>query len=828
MKRRGWRLALAWLLGLGLAIASLAVPALGQSQSSYELSLAAPFNRLEHYPLEQNQEPPPDYRPTGDWVGRLILPATSELEAVQPLSAIADWVWLELFHAPEEAELPVGTRVRLEWADDPAWRNYVAAVSTDVRLATAAKFSQRLGNVIPTRLDGRDRVGPLQSLAGARPEDDAIVQLDEVVYAGRDGETPVLQIDREPLLVAERYAGLVKILAPTAADTWAAPAEQFRVQHYNPASGAFDGREEVVRIPQQPRDRQGRYLSTPHQLADSPAGTAGWYIYGARDRQGQFTVRALVPRAALQRSPGETYTGEIASRRYLHEQNWRQVEQRKGTLQRVLLDARDAAPATDLLWQEGDRALLLHLFGGIGGDRGEGATLGTVTGHFAYGSGTVVRDPFTGDLQWQVEYWQVYAQNPNGIIAGRTAWSEYLGNLQRGWLGSRPVSDVLVAFEPLSRDYQFGSTSLSPFKEIISQLQVMAARYRTGDGTGFAAVTPATSCVQDSNQALYIAIARLQTRLDSDPHLQAWLRDHPDDPEVARFRELGALRDDILTLLEPRGQVRPDWQQNAEYLAGVAGRTGFVTDSSLANALLSWRSMLPRRAHDEVARVLLDRGAALWVVRTNQVGGHDPTLLPIAPTTALGQYWLLPALVNRLALAAQPPTWRTVGIGVAVLAVYAAIALPLGSATQFLTWEPVRLPVWRWVASLAALLLSPAAIEELLFRVWLLPPPSTAFVWWRWTLWALLGLAVFVAYHPLQARTTYPRGRPTFDQPMFLILAALLGLACTVTFGLTGSWWAIAVLHWLVTSSWILLLGGRSRLNLFPLSLDKTAPKAAD
>ncbi|NJO21471.1 MAG: hypothetical protein HC838_17475 [Spirulinaceae cyanobacterium RM2_2_10] len=314
--------------------------------------------------------------------------------------------------------------------------------------------------------------------------------------------------------------------------------------------------------------------------------------------------------------------------------------------------------------------------------------------------------------------------------------------------------------------------------------------------------------MQDASQALYIAIARLQARLDHDPSLQNWLQANPEAPPVQRFRELGALRDDILALLEPRGQVRPDWQQNAEYLSGVAGRTGFTTDQSLTDALLSWRSMMPRRAHDEVARVLLDRGATLWLIRTHQVGGDDPTILPVAPTVLFGRYPLLPTLVGRLALAAQPPTWRAVAIALAALGVYTAIALPLGTYADFIIWEPVRLSPWRWLTRLTTLLLMPALLEELLFRVWLLPPPTALLAWWRWGIWALFALALFVVHHPLQARTAYRRGAPTFYQPAFLGLVTLLGLACTITYALTSSLWMITALHWSVTSVWLLLLGG--------------------
>jgi predicted Abi (CAAX) family protease len=42
--------------------------------------------------------------------------------------------------------------------------------------------------------------------------------------------------------------------------------------------------------------------------------------------------------------------------------------------------------------------------------------------------------------------------------------------------------------------------------------------------------------------------------------------------------------------------------------------------------------MLPRRTQDEIAKILLKQGEFLWIIRTNQVGGFDPDIEPIAPT----------------------------------------------------------------------------------------------------------------------------------------------------------------------------------------------------
>ncbi|MEQ9483809.1 hypothetical protein [Coleofasciculus sp. F4-SAH-05] len=102
----------------------------------------------------------------------------------------------------------------------------------------------------------------LQSLAGARPKNDVIVRLEEVIWAENR-----LKIARSPIQVSGRFYGLVSIVSTQ--------GEWLTVRHYNPESDRFDGVEEVIRF------RKGRLFSTPQQLEASPAGEAGWYIYGA-------------------------------------------------------------------------------------------------------------------------------------------------------------------------------------------------------------------------------------------------------------------------------------------------------------------------------------------------------------------------------------------------------------------------------------------------------------------------------------------------------------------------------------------------------------------
>ncbi len=82
----------------------------------------------------------------------------------------------------------------------------------------------------------------------------------------------------------------------------------------------------------------------------------------------------------------------------------------------------------------------------------------------------------------------------------------------------------------------------------------------------------------------------------------------------------------------------------------------------------------------------------------------------------------------------------------------------------------------------------------------------------NWILWAVLGLGIFVAYHPLNAVTFYRQGNPNFFNPIFLSLTEFLGLACTIAYFFTGSLWIVTLLHWLVVVVWLFGLGGEQKL----------------
>ncbi|MEW5856659.1 MAG: CPBP family glutamic-type intramembrane protease [Cyanobacteriota bacterium] len=171
-------------------------------------------------------------------------------------------------------------------------------------------------------------------------------------------------------------------------------------------------------------------------------------------------------------------------------------------------------------------------------------------------------------------------------------------------------------------------------------------------------------------------------------------------------------------------------------------------------------------------------------------------------------------IIHRLITAASKiPDVHAWLYSAALVLIYALISLPIGFKLGFLkldvetSWEII-------VGVMVRCLLSPAISEELFFRILLLPHPTEnatpATLW----LWGCISLVMFIIYHPLNAVTFYPDGLQTFFNPVFLFLAALLGVICTLAYFQSGSLWIPVAIHWLIVVVWLLLLGGYKTLNL--------------
>jgi predicted Abi (CAAX) family protease len=590
--------------------------------SNYDRYREAPFNRPDFYPL-QATVPGDRYRPIANWIGRLILPESTNR---QPQA-----IQFEVHHAPPEYAHWVGQSVMLRWSEDPKVQAYLHQVTKDVHFSPEADYKSQHGGVFPTRLNHWRLVDPLESLAAAHPVDDMIVALPDPVEIQELEELtpPTLVISHEPIQITGRYYGVVKFL--TAIAEGKSP-EYFRVCHFNKASQQFDGVEETVWLPTVVLNENKTAPFTNQGIERSPLNETGWYIYGAPDARGIFVVQAIAPRALFQLYPTQEIIGRKAVHTYLKKTSWAQLSEQKGKISSTLLShSFQALEQNQHDWPEGTRALLIHLYGGVGGNQIEPAAKGPVYfGHFAFGVATVIHEPLTDELRFDIVYHQIYTQNPDGLTAGRMHWSRYMGDRQFGWIGLRPIADTLVHFDPFTGEYDVtANKERSPLDVLIRQLEVMSARYRIGDGTGGTYVGPANNCSQDSNQSLYAALTQMQRSIDlANTDIQTWMQQHPE--QTRRLKQLERLGKDLKSHLLPFGTARADWATESANLGSTLEDDPLKT---LARGIVSWRTVLPRVASDSITECFLRQGATVWMLRTNQLGGNNSEIEPIAPLT---------------------------------------------------------------------------------------------------------------------------------------------------------------------------------------------------
>ncbi len=591
--------------------------------SNYSLYRETPFGQPQLYPLQQSVDPAL-FRPIGEWMGRLILPAKDARSRVRGCL-------LEVHHAPATYAHLVGQTIPLRWTlDTLEVKRLVRAVTQDVNFSADAEHAFKYeGMVLAHRVNRWRQVDPLESLAAGHPIDDITVMMGAVDVGTDSDGTAVLYTHYQPVEITGRYYALVQFIAPVG-------TEQYRVRHFNRATRRFDGPEAVLSTPPTILAKDyGSYPSSLHRVEHSPCNEQGWYVYGTQNTAGQFVVQAWMPRGLMRLQPDRVVFGEKNIYRHIRKETWTNIAAKKGQISSVLGTPRDNGSAEAIQgaiadWQEGDRALVLHTYGGIGGKQKEPAAATPIFfGHFAFGVAEVIRDPLADELRFDIRYYQVYTQNTDGLVAGTLHWSRYLGNRQLGWLGNRPTCDIVLKLPCFTEDYDLAGDRRSPLRRMEAFLMAMTARYRIGDGTGATYVGPANNCSQDSNQALFAAIQQMERVIgENESRLRQWADKNPQ--QAQRFRDLLMFGKDLKQTLQPFGKPRADWETN-EFNLGTT-----LEDKPLENlvmGLTSWRTLLPRKASDTVASVFLKYGATAWILRTNQVGGYDPDIEPVAPIT---------------------------------------------------------------------------------------------------------------------------------------------------------------------------------------------------
>ncbi|MCZ7644922.1 MAG: CPBP family glutamic-type intramembrane protease [Planctomycetota bacterium] len=170
-------------------------------------------------------------------------------------------------------------------------------------------------------------------------------------------------------------------------------------------------------------------------------------------------------------------------------------------------------------------------------------------------------------------------------------------------------------------------------------------------------------------------------------------------------------------------------------------------------------------------------------------------------------------VLNRLSAAyrAWPDLagWRDAGL---LFLAFALLAIPLGYWSGLLRLHRAEMSAAQLAGFALLTLFIPSLLEETLFRVLLLPHRAEAAAPAALWLWGLGALALFVAAHPLNAWLLRPAARPVFYAPSFLLLAGLLGAACTLAYLRTGSIWPPVLMHWAAVVLWKAFLGGPAPL----------------
>lgn len=148
-----------------------------------------------------------------------------------------------------------------------------------------------------------------------------------------------------------------------------------------------------------------------------------------------------------------------------------------------------------------------------------------------------------------------------------------------------------------------------------------------------------------------------------------------------------------------------------------------------------------------------------------------------------------------------------------VFIVFVVCAGPIGLASGLLTPTAPRVSIEAVFSTAAIVFIQPALLEEVVFRGLLLPRKTRSVPRARLVMGAVVALALYVASHPVNAMLFRPDALHVFASPVYLLLAALLGVACTAAYFISNSLWPSVIIHWLSVLTWLWFLGGQALLT---------------
>jgi predicted Abi (CAAX) family protease len=145
-----------------------------------------------------------------------------------------------------------------------------------------------------------------------------------------------------------------------------------------------------------------------------------------------------------------------------------------------------------------------------------------------------------------------------------------------------------------------------------------------------------------------------------------------------------------------------------------------------------------------------------------------------------------------------------------VFVLFIVCAGPIGLLSGFLRPSAPPLAAFDVLTTAALVFIQPALLEEIVFRGLLLPRDSRSLPRRRLLAIAVVALSLYVASHPLNAMLFRPGVLHVFASPVYLLLAALLGIACTTAYLVSKSIWPPVVIHWVSVLVWLWFLGGQA------------------
>jgi predicted Abi (CAAX) family protease len=613
------------------------------------------------------------------WSGQILLPARD--------SRLDGTVFVKVATAPEAYKNLTGKLIRLSW---PRGSGSATQYTPNVtfkpdELAEANKAS----NVVPIVLNGWEQVSPLESLAAARCRGDfstetfnnnrlkvcnySRIERIFVTFTPTlvDAGTTTVRIGEEPTVVAGTHYTLAREIAKTSRTTGNGSLKIYQASPFQ--KGQFIASKIEFGV----EENFGRRPNfTFNNINRSPAASEGWYLYADEETDNErstshFVVHAIEPRALVRVNgsygnitgtdngkafltyqenvpPANSYLAKNGLTRGAFaslENRFRKVIIRPGASRAPLSDATPIEPLTfdnsQRTFRNGEVGLVTHLFHWISDSAGKKnvGPLGLVTGHYSYGFYEVFREPIANELQFDVVYRQVYGQGGDAVISAKVTRSEYMGNLRRGWSNSIATSDVLVRAPWLDNELVASSggagSHVVPMAIFDDTLSLMLHAYRTGSGDGISSIVPWASCVQDSSQALFIALNRLEKTLVSS-HGAGYCT----NPEFGRVCGLAAKlkRQFDASDIFSNTAVRGDWLNNASSLQ--ISRSENQMENGY-EALASYKTALPRNAFNLFLSAMLEQGANLVLMDNVQIGGfwtpeqRAAMFLPVPATTII-------------------------------------------------------------------------------------------------------------------------------------------------------------------------------------------------